>query len=375
MPAAGIDRHHARAQQGLAITYGVHRRHRRVEGPVPREEAHRHRCRERGFDFGIVGIVGFQHPIPLALLLGPCHDGSHLIGGEVLGKRPVWLIFCLGFETRLEIAAQMLGDGLFGISLHAGVDGGVDFESVGIEIIRRSVGLVVFVAPAIKRIGGPGYRVIDKLLPLPPPVIAPFGLTRRHHLADMLPEIGCHAGFMVDPGEMGRYGKRLQRVTLGERKVVGLIHLVEDNVAAFERTVGIKYGVVDAGVLAHAHQHGSLLDSKFLGALAEVDGRRRLQPHGLEEEVELVEVHVHNLFLGVEILQLHGYDPLDGFLEKTLLDIPRRRRIEQLGQLLGNGATAAGALLPQQSALDNSPQQSLEVDSRVFIETHVFGGQ
>ena len=42
---------------------------------------------------------------------------------------------------------QVFLDSLFGISLHPTVDGGVDFQSVGVDVVGSSIGFVVFVAP------------------------------------------------------------------------------------------------------------------------------------------------------------------------------------------------------------------------------------
>ena len=99
--------------------------------------------------------------------------------------------------------AQMLGDSRFGISLHAGIDGRINFQTVGIQIIRRTVGFTIFPAPAVKRIGCPCNRVINKLLPLPTAIIFAVGFASGHHLANMLAEIWSDTGLMTDTCEMG----------------------------------------------------------------------------------------------------------------------------------------------------------------------------
>ena len=58
---------------------------------------------------------------------------------------------------------DMLADGILGILLHTGVDGGIYLQSVGIDIIWRTVLLGVLVAPSIKGVGLPVDRVAIEL--------------------------------------------------------------------------------------------------------------------------------------------------------------------------------------------------------------------
>ena len=92
------------------------------------------------------------------------------------------------------------------------------------------------------------------------------------------------------------------------------------------------------------------------------------------QEVEVVEVERDYLVLCVVALELHGNDPFDGLLQCALGHACGLVGVELLGQLLRDGRATAGVLLTEQASLDDGPGQCLEVDARVLVEAHVFGG-
>ena len=104
------------------------------------------------------------------------------------------------------------------------------------------------------------------------------------------------------------------------------------------------YGIIVTGILAHAHQSGTLHHTQILGFLTEVSLGSRLDAHRIVKEIEVVEIHAHNLFLGIETLQLDGYHPLDRLLQESFMHALRLLGIELLGQLLRNGTAASSAL-------------------------------
>ena len=177
---------------------------------------------------------------------------------------------------------------------------------------------------------------------------------------------------MVHAGEANDKGELLERVALGGGDVAGFLHLVEDDVAATPGALIAADGIVVAGVLAHADQRSSLFDREGLRGLPEIDAGGGLDTDGVIEKVELVQVHVDNLFLRVVPLELDGNHPLDRLLEEALHHIVGIRREELLRQLLGNRTAAAAALLHQDSALDNGTHQAGEVDAAVLGEADVF---
>ena len=135
----------------------------------------------------------------------------------------------------------------------------------------------------------------------------------------------------------------------------------------------MPHGVVVGRILAHAHERGGLLDVQVLGVLIEIDLRSHLDTHSIVEEVKLVEVHLDNLVLGVIALKLDGDDPLDGLLKGALKDVVRLRRIELLGELLGDGTATTGTLLAHDDALDDGTSDGPQIHTRMIIETRVLG--
>ena len=91
-------------------------------------------------------------------------------------------------------------------------------------------------------------------------------------------------------------------------------HLHQHDIATLDATFRITDRVIEAGVLAHPHEQGTLASVHSHRLLAEVGLGGSLDAYGIMQEVEVVEVHVDDFLLRVETLQLEGNDPLDGFL-------------------------------------------------------------
>ena len=92
------------------------------------------------------------------------------------------------------------------------------------------------------------------------------------------------------------------------------------------------------------------------------------------QEVEVVEIHGYNLVLGIELLDLHRNNPLDRFLQRTFHHTVGLARIELFGKLLGDCGSSTRIHLPQESALDNSTPQSIEINARVIVKSGILGG-
>ena len=268
----------------------------------------------------------------------------------------------------------MLGHGLFGILLHARVDGSVYLQSVGIEVVLLAVLLGVLLAPAVEGVVLPVERVFVVLLHLPAAIFGLDGLLGRQHRTQVFAEVGRRSFLVVHAVVLQLQGQCLQGVALSLGQVARLAHLVEHHVAASAGTLSAAHGVEERRVLAHAHQRGGFFDLEVLGVASEVGVGSSLHAHGIVQEVELVEVHRQDLFLRVVAFQFDGDDPLDGFLEETLQRVLRAGRIELLGQLLGDGTAAAGVLLEEEAALHHGTEQGLDVDARMLGKAYVFRG-
>ncbi len=133
--------------------------------------------------------------------------------------------------------------GLFGIGLHAGVNGGVYFQTVVVEVIFCAVGLAGFLNPAEERVCSPGYGVVGIFLFVPGGIVLASWLFCREHTAQFFPEVWREAFFVVHAVEVERKGFRFQRVEFGGSEHVGLVHLFEHHIAAGAGTFGFAHRV------------------------------------------------------------------------------------------------------------------------------------
>ena len=295
---------------------------------------------------------------------------------EFLGVAGVWGVAAatLLAEEDLLKSTHMLLDGILGILLHARVDGGVDLEAVGIDVVFGPVGLGVFLDPSEKGIFLPGYGIVDVALVFPSAVIGQHGLLGRKYAAELLAEIWCEAVLVVDAVEVEFQRQLLERISLGRCEHALLLHLLEHGVAAQTRTIGMAHGIVVGGILHHSDKCGRLLNVEVLGGLSEIYPRGRLDSHCVVEEVELVEIHLDNLILRVVALELHGYHPFYGLLERTVDDSVGSGGIELFGQLLGDGGAAAGVFLAHDKRLDKHTHECAHIDAGMVLETGILGG-
>ena len=114
---------------------------------------------------------------------------------------------------------------LLGIFLHAAVDGGIDFQSVGIHIVMLSFAVGILVAPAIQRVGLPSQRVFIEILPLPTGIITALWLLGHKYAAKHLTQIGCTSLLVIYAMEFQRERLLTELLCLGLRQVPGFLHL------------------------------------------------------------------------------------------------------------------------------------------------------
>ena len=150
-----------------------------------------------------------------------------------------------------------------------------------------------------------------------------------------------------------------------------LIHLREDDVSSLQTSVREFHGIVERGVLAKSYDGSRLGDGKVFRVFVEIGLGSALDTNGIVEEIKIVEIHGDDFLLGVGLLQFHGDDPFDGFLEQALQLAVRHLRIELLGQLLSDGRATSGTLVTHDTTLDDGPGKCLEVDARMLIESLV----
>ena len=167
LPRVRIHAHKTGSEERLVIADGVERRHSGVNLAVVSKHRHVDRCMEGAPDFSIRSPFFLHHAVTLALRNRPRHNLLHLPCTEPAAERTVRLARILLIKLLLQIPGYVAVDSLFGISLHARINGSVNLQTVSVYIIRRSVALRILFTPAAKRVGGERYRVDDILTLIP----------------------------------------------------------------------------------------------------------------------------------------------------------------------------------------------------------------
>ena len=155
MTVLGAHAHKSATQERLIVSDRVERSHRGIHLTVICEYAHRHWSAERARNLLVARSLLLEHTIALALIDGASENALHLLRRETAREGRSLLASQFLIERRLQEVDDMLADGILGILLHTGVDGGIYLKSVGINIIWRTVLLGVLIAPSIQRVGLP----------------------------------------------------------------------------------------------------------------------------------------------------------------------------------------------------------------------------
>ena len=370
----GVHAHEACAEERLVVANTVDRGHDGVLVALQGVDSHLDRRGEGIVDFSFRVACLLHRDVAAALPFGTCQVGLGFVGRDGGGIGSVLVRAEFLVEERLQLACDVLGNSLFGIFLHAAVQCGVDLQAVGVDIVGSSLAVHVLVAPAIERVLFPCQRVLVELLFLPVGIVAAGRFLCHEHEPQVVAQVGAVSVVVADAMEVEAQRTVAQFLALCRGQVAGLLHLQQYHVAAFDAAFRMPYGIVVAGVLAHADEQGALACVELHRLLAEVGLGRCSDADGIVQEVEVVEVHAHDFLFRVEAFQLEGNDPLDGLLQESLSRGGCLFGVELLGQLLSDGAAAAGALLLEHSSLDDGSQQSLEVDAVVLVEACILGG-
>ena len=287
--------------------------------------------------------------------------------GQRTGERRV--LFLLEFlEETLLLCLHVLAHRFLGVPLHTGVDGGVDLQTILIDVVLGAIRFLVLLAESVKRIVVPLVRIYFVLLFVPLRIIALFGLFGGKHTTQIFAEIGCASLFMIHRAvvQLKRQGR--EGVSCCLVYVAVFLHLAQDRVSTTGSAFRMTHGVIERRVLTHADQHRRFLYLEVGRRGGEIDLRSRLDTHGIVQKIKLVEVHQQNLVLGIEPFEFGSDDPFYWFLHSTLEDVIRTRRPQLLRQLLGEGRTTTGT-----SEFEHSAEHRFEIHARMTIETRVLG--
>ena len=344
---ARLHRHEGRTENRLVVTDRIVRRHRSVGVTflIIGEHTHLHRSGERLEDLSLGQSLFLEGAVTVAPTSGLTHDPVPCLLVYVIGERLVGLAPQIPAEVSLKVA-DPLGDSLLGIFLHLVVDGRVDPQTVPVKVILASVSLLVLLKPAIQVVRGPGKRVGG--IVLDHRIVGLARLSGVHHAANHIPEIRGQTGVVVLHLIVELYRDQTDGIPLGLVQIAGLLHLADHKVPSGQSLVRIDGRIVPRRLVDHSHKHSALLDRKLGRELPEECLRSRTHTVRTAAEEYGVEVHRHNLVLGVVPFELHGGDPflqLDphhfGMIYSRNPTPHLGPRIKGLRQLLGDRAAAA----------------------------------
>jgi len=70
-----------------------------------------------------------------------------------------------------------------------------------------------------------------------------------------------------------------------------------------------------------------------------------LYPDRIIQEIEMIQIHIHDFLFGIKTFELYSYNPFLRLLEQPFHHIIGIRRIKEFGQLLGNRTSSPRTLL------------------------------
>ena len=189
-------------------------------------------------------------------------------------------------------------------------------------------------------------------------------------LADLFDRIipGGRFGLRLIVGRIGEFDVLgLGRGNIGRRVAVGEIlgHLVEHDVAAH---LGL-FAVARRRVLGRFRNGGEqrgLFEAQVLDAFAEIGPRTGLETIGTGPEEDIVHIHLKDLVLGVQPLDLQCDGPFVDLSGIGLVLVEK----EVLGQLLGDGRGTLG--LAGGYVLKHGAEDAIRVNANVIAKTVIF---
>ena len=335
-----LDGDKAGLQEPLVVTDGIHRAHHRVDGAFPREDGHANGAVELGLDRVPAHAFVFQVAVAVGALHRSLQDMVDFVGSHI-GEGCVLLALPVVVEHGLQLAAHEFFDGFLGIALHARVDGGIDTQSVAVDIVRRAV-------------GAEG-------------VLSPLGQLAAQELT----EVGGLTAVVIHHAEVRHVdGNQRDGVALGLGDVAVVSHLLQHEVAAYQRTLGVAHRAKPCRRVDHTRHQGTFLDVEVFGRLVEEGFGRRADTKGIVTKSHGVEVHRHNLFLGIVVFQLGCRNPLLELAQhefRSAQVLSTRKQV--FSQLLRDGGAAT--FLASRQHAEGHANQGAFVDAGVFGETLV----
>ena len=219
-------------------------RHNRIFLSFPRKDRHFFFLIECFLNlfFGMTGR--FHGTVAICLPNSSLKNIVHLFLSQHIGIRGFLTSLFLFKEARLQVFTQMLAYSFFRITLHAGVNTGVNLQTIRIDVIICPVFLLILCTPSIKRIILPCQRIFIVFLHLPATIVAPLRFFGSHHTTQIFTEISCQSFFMVNPSITQGQRQLLQGVTFRFGYVSAFTHLFQNNITTPPRTLIMTYRIV-----------------------------------------------------------------------------------------------------------------------------------
>ena len=221
----GFDGNQGAMQEPFVIPKRVPRGHEGVFfSAIPAEDFHLHFGMECFPDFIFRSAGGFHCTVPIRVLHGLIHEFLYFAGRDVVRERCIPFSSYIFAEVGLQCSSNPFGYGIFGVFLHPGIEGGVDFESVPVEVVWLPVRFFMGLAPFV------------------------------HPLPYVFPEIGSRSFGVVlayKAAHVDRQGA--EGIVLGLIDIIVFEHLPQHDIASLSRILRIPNRIVIGGCFEHAN--------------------------------------------------------------------------------------------------------------------------
>ena len=176
-------------------------------------------------------------------------------------------------ETLLD-NLHLLDDCLLSIALHSGIDGGIDFQTIAIEVD------VIFLAPLLQ------FRF------------------------NSLAEVKCLSVIVVLDTVIEVDRLLRQCVVSLTIDVLMEQHVVEHHITAVKGILRVDARIIISGSLEQSHKNGTLVGGEVTGCSAEIGLGSCLDSEGVRTEINGISIHRQYLLFIEEHLNLDGSNPL-----------------------------------------------------------------
>ena len=174
-----------------------------------------------------------------------------------------------------------------GVGLHSGVQGGVDFEPVPVQVVGFAFGVYL------------GFDPFAELL------------------AQVFPKVGGGSRRMgLGPETQGqRHGAVTVSNFLVQKPVFD--HLPDDGISTVDAAVRVTNRRIKGDAFEKSYQQGGFVDIQGMNIFVKIGAGRRANSKRVVPKFDRIQVHGQNFLFGVPFFELDGNDPFLDFLENA----------------------------------------------------------